>query len=159
MSAPCSRSASPAGAAVDADDEAEVAGAAGGDAGDGVLDDDGVGGRDARAASAAFRNMSGAGLPAMCSAAATMPSVTTSKRGARPDASSTSLALRDDDTTATFVPGRREVVEEAQRAGVRGDAVAAQDLEEQVVLAVAEPGHGALAGRFAGIAVGERDVT
>ena len=53
---------------------------------------------------AAFRNMSGAGLPAMCSAAATMPSVTTSKRGASPDASSTSPALRDDDTTATFVP-------------------------------------------------------
>ena len=88
--------------------------------------------------SAAARNRSGAGLPAMCSRRRrATPSATTSKRGARPDASSTSRALRDDETTATVVPSAVEVVEEADRAGVRRDALVAQHRLEHVVLAVA----------------------
>ena len=68
---------------------------------------------------AASRNVSGAGLPLSPSRGATDPSTTTSNRGARPDASSTSGALRDDDTTAIARAAFGQRVEQAHRAGVR----------------------------------------
>ena len=50
--------------AVDADDEAEPAGAAGGDAGERVLEHGGLAPGERRGSRAAARNVSGAGLPA-----------------------------------------------------------------------------------------------
>src|SRR5690606_30215286 len=56
--------------------------------------------------SAARRYVSGAGLPAMCSRAATFPSTTTANRSASPAAARTAGVLREDETTATAAPAR-----------------------------------------------------
>ena len=107
------------GPAVDADDEAEVAGGTGPHARHGVLDDDRAVRGWCRTAVAAWTKVSGAGLPASPSAVATRPSTTVTNRSASPAASSTAGALADDETTASGIPIVAQRVEQGDRARVR----------------------------------------
>ena len=146
-----------AGAAVGADDQAERSGPAGRHAGHGVLHHDRPLLVDAELPGG-VQNRSGAGLPLRCSCAATTPSTTTANRGAKPAASSTGRALREDDTTAYDLPSASSWLSRRSDPGVRGDALGVQEVVEQLVLPVAERRHRVHAGRVVEVALGQLDV-
>ena len=84
------------------------------------------------------------------------PSTTTSKRGARPAASSTGPALRDDDTTANDLPSAVSWSSRRTEPGYGAIPSVLQQLVEQLVLAVAEGADGAHARRVVSVALGQR---
>ena len=137
-SAPCGAQGVGVADPVDADDAPEPARAAGLDAGDRVLEHGRVRRRPRRARRAPARNVSGAGLPFRPSRVATMPSTISSNRSRIPAASRTSRQLELEETTARRSPASRAARDVADRALVDLDAVARDELEHEVVLAVAQ---------------------
>ncbi len=92
--------------------------------------------------SAASRYVSGAGLPARPSCRATSPSTTTGKRSRMPAVRSTWVAFAELDTTATCTPASIAAVRKRREPGYGSTPCSVSSaVNSAVVLAVPEPAH------------------
>ncbi len=111
----------------------------------------------ARAARAASRKVSGAGLPCSPSSLATTPSTRASKRSSIPAATRISRQLALDETTARRSPASRERVDVAHRALVHLDPLLVEHRAAPGRSCGCQPVDRLRLGRVAGVALGELD--
>ena len=143
--------------AVDADDDAEVAGAAGLDPGERVLEHGRRGRLDAERRGRREERVGRRLALQVARASATWPSTISSNRSMIPADSSTARQLVLDETTARRSPASRDRMDVAHRALVGLDPLLVDQPQDERVLAVAEPGDRLGVGRVVGRALGQLD--